>query len=66
MESQVKDLHKIQTIIEADYSEYPNPLRELLEYRKEAYIRTKKIESKEDLGSIIEYCEKQIKLILAL
>jgi hypothetical protein len=37
MESQIENIRKSQRIIGADYSEYPNPLGELLEYRKEVY-----------------------------
>lgn len=62
----IKDLHKAQTIIGADYSEYPNPLRGLLEYRKTAYRHREKVGSRGDLDALIEYCEKQIKQLLAL
>jgi len=61
-----KDLYKVQQIIGADYSEYPNPLRELLEYRKMAFEHREKVGTREDLDSIIEYCENKIKLLLCL
>ncbi len=66
MESQTENLRKVQTIIGADYSEYPNPLKELLEYRRTAYIHREKVGSRGDLDALVEYCEKQIKQLLAL
>lgn len=66
MESQVENIRKVQAIIGADYSEYPKPLRELLEYRKEAYKAREKALETEHFDALIEYCEKQIKSILVL
>ncbi len=66
MESKIKELEKIGAIINTDYSDYPNPLRELLEYRKMAYSMKDKVGVRTDIESIIEYCEEKLKNYLYL
>lgn len=64
----IKDLHKARAIIGADYSEYPNPLREFLEYRKAVYINMDKFYGHEgdNFDDYVTYCEDKIKQLLAL
>lgn len=57
----------IHTIVGVDYSDYQNPLRELLEYRKLACIKYMEgDENEEELFSIMEYCNEKLKLYLGI
>ena len=65
--SEHRRLSCIHSIIEADYSTYQNPLRELLEYRKLACIKYMEgNENAEELFYIMEYCNEKIKLYLGI
>ena len=62
-----RKLNYIHSIIGTDYSNYQNPLKELLEYRKLACIKYMEgNEGKEELFSIMEYCNEKIKLYLGI
>jgi hypothetical protein len=66
------EIQKAESIIGADYSEYPNPLRDLLEYRKAIFKHREEFRNIQDFktemeyDAVLEYCEDKIKLLLAL
>lgn len=65
--SEYRRLSCIHSIIGIEYSNYENPLRELLEYRKLACIKYMEgNEGKEELFNIMEYCNERIKLYLGI
>lgn len=57
-----------EQIAHTDYSDYENPLREILEYRKMACSKLKDAseENKEEMFSIIEYTNNLLKRYLAI
>jgi hypothetical protein len=62
MESKVKDFYRIQQIIHKDYSNYENPIREILEYRKQACLKLDdNLSSAKEIREVIEYCDTLIK-----
>lgn len=65
--SEYRRLSCIHSIIGTNYSNYENPLKELLEYRRLACIKYMEgNEGKEELFSIMEYCNERIKLYLEI
>lgn len=62
----IEDTRKRENIIHADYKFYPQPLRQLLEYRQEAYKRIDINQESEDYKTLIDYVETEIKMILDL
>ena len=70
MKSTIKDIQKIESIVHTDYSNYPNPLREVLNGRKKLYKLLHKggyeISNEEHLYNTILYYDLLIKDLLYL